>query len=91
LGIPENAIVIGHVGRFSEPKNHLFLLDVVAEVAKQEPRIHLLLVGDGALRTAIEQKVAQLNLINRVIFAGVRPDIPRLMLGAMDIFLFPSL
>lgn len=91
LGIPADAFVIGHVGRFCEQKNHVFLVDIAAEVAKLEPRMRLLLVGDGSLRPDIEQKVAQLGLTDRVIFAGVRPDVPRLMLGAMDLFLFPSL
>jgi len=90
LGIPTDAFVVGHVGRFAKQKNHVFLLDIAAEVAKREPRLYLLLVGDGSLRPEIEQKIAQLGLSDRVIFAGVRSDVPQLMLGAMDIFLFPS-
>ena len=50
-----------------------------------------MLVGDGPLRLAIEQKVAQVGLADRVVLAGLRLDVPRLMLGAMDVFLFPSL
>ncbi|MDM9385235.1 glycosyltransferase family 1 protein [Chlorogloeopsis sp. ULAP01] len=91
LGIPKDAFVIGHVGRFEPQKNHVFLLDIAAEVAKQEPKMHLLLVGVGSLRADIEQKVAQMGLGDRVIFAGSRPDVPRLMRGAMDVFLLPSL
>ncbi|MBE9223916.1 glycosyltransferase family 1 protein [Phormidium sp. LEGE 05292] len=90
LNIPVDAIVIGHVGRFAKQKNHLFLLKIAAEVAKREPKTYLLLIGDGVLRPRIEQEVAQLGLTDRVIFAGVRSDISRLMRGAMDIFLFPS-
>ncbi len=92
LGIPADAFVIGHVGRFVEQKNHTFLVEIAAEVAKREPRMRLLLVGDGSLRPEIEQKVAQVGLAaDSVIFAGVRPDVPRLMMGAMDVFLLPSL
>ena len=91
LGIPVGALVIGHVGRFQEEKNHSFLLEIAAELAKQRPEIHLLMVGDGPLRPDIEQKAAQLGLIDKVVFAGVRSDVPRLIMGAMDIFLFPSL
>ncbi|WP_242064674.1 glycosyltransferase family 1 protein [Nostoc sp. FACHB-133] len=90
LGIPKDALVIGHVGRFEQPKNHHFLVDIFAEVANREPKMYLLLVGNGSLRPDIEQKIMQMGLTDRVIFAGVRPDVPRLMLGAMDIFLFPS-
>lgn len=91
FGISADAFVIGHIGRFMEVKNHTFVLDIAAEVAQREPKMRLLLVGDGPLRSAIKQKVAQLGLADRVIFTGVRSDIPRLMQGAMDVFLFPSL
>jgi glycosyltransferase involved in cell wall biosynthesis len=91
LGIPPDAIVIGHVGRFVKVKNHAFLIDIAAEVVKREPNVRLLLVGEGPLRPGIEQKVAQMGLSDRVIFAGVRSDVPHLMLAAMDIFLLPSL
>jgi glycosyltransferase involved in cell wall biosynthesis len=91
LGIPNDAFVIGHVGRFVQPKNHRFLIEIAAEIAQREPNICLLLVGEGSLRSEIEKKVWQMGLSDRVIFAGSRPDIPRLMLGAMDFFLFPSL
>lgn len=90
LGIPPDAFVIGHVGRFVELKNHTFLVDIAAKVTMREPRTHLLLVGDGPLRPALEQNVAQLGLTDRVVFVGLRPDVPRLMLGAMDVFIFPS-
>ncbi len=91
LGIPSDACVIGHVGRFQEQKNHGFLVEIAFEIAKREPRMRLLLVGDGPLRSQIEQKTAQLGLTDKVICAGVRADVPRLMSGAMDIFVFPSL
>ncbi|MEG4804229.1 glycosyltransferase family 1 protein [Microcoleus sp. ARI1-B5] len=91
LGIPADAFVIGHAGRFEAQKNHLFLLEIAAEVIKQEPKMHLLLMGDGSLRPNIEQKVVQMGLGARVIFAGNRSDVPRLMLNAVDLFLFPSL
>lgn len=90
LNIPAEVFVIGHVGRFAEQKNHSFLVDIVTEVAKREPRTRLLLVGDGSLRPAIEQKVAQADLTDRVIFAGLRADVPRLMRGVMDVFVLPS-
>jgi glycosyltransferase involved in cell wall biosynthesis len=91
LGIPADAFVIGHVGRFAAVKNHTFILDIAAEVIQREPKMYLLLVGDGPLRSDMEQKAVQLGLSDRVIFAGVRSDIPRVMGGAMDVFLFPSL
>jgi len=91
FNIPEDAFVIGHVGRFVEQKNPLFLIEIVAEVAKLEPKRYLFLVGNGSLQSEIEAKVQQVGLSDRVIFAGIRSDVPRLMLGAVDVFLFPSL
>jgi glycosyltransferase involved in cell wall biosynthesis len=91
LGLPANAFVIGHVGRFNEQKNHNFLLEIAAEVIKYESNMYLLLVGEGASRLLVEQKAREMNLSDRVIFTGGRPDVPRLMLGAMDVFVLPSL
>lgn len=90
LGIPENAVVVGHVGRFSAPKNHKFLVDIFGEILKLMPEAHLLLVGDGELRQSTEEKVRTLGIDGNVIFTGVRSDVPEL-LQAMDVFLFPSL
>jgi glycosyltransferase involved in cell wall biosynthesis len=90
LGIPEHAFVVGHVGRFAEQKNHTFLLDIAAAVVQCAPEVRFLLVGDGGLREAMEAKAAALGLTERMIFAGPRADVPRLMLGAMDAFLLPS-
>jgi len=91
LGIPIDAYVVGHVGRFSEVKNHVFLLDIVRCMVEHDPNVRCLLVGDGPLRQEIEEKVNQLGLKDKVIFTGLRSDVPRLMLGAMDVFLLPSL
>ena len=89
FGIKDNQLVIGHVGSFSYPKNHEFLIDIFNEVHKKNPTSVLLLIGDGKLRHSIEQKVENFGLENAVIFAGVRDDVPDLM-QMMDVFVFPS-
>lgn len=89
LGIAPDALVVGHVGRFSAQKNHGFLIEVFAEILKRKPKAQLLLVGEGDLRSQIETKVRALGLEENVIFTGVRSDVPELM-QAMDMFLFPS-
>jgi glycosyltransferase involved in cell wall biosynthesis len=91
FGIPPDAFVVGHVGRFEAQKNHRFLLQIATELCKQDPRMVLLLIGEGPLRCDIEESVAQQGLSDRIIFAGSRPDVPQLMQGAMDLFLLPSL
>lgn len=90
LGIPEDAFIIGHVGRFEEQKNHLFILEIAAIVAQKDPGMRLLLIGDGILRSMIEEKAKQMGLAEQVIFPGNRPDVPRL-LAVINLFLFPSL
>lgn len=79
-----------HVGRFHPAKNHLFLLKVFSEIHKRNPNTVLLLVGDGELRTGIEQRIKELDLKNDVLLLGSRTDIPY-VLHAADCFLFPSL
>lgn len=89
LGIEENTLVIGHVGNFVYAKNHLFLLEIFAEVLKKEPNAKLLLAGDGELHREIEQKIEDLAVKEHVYLLGIRNDIPDL-LQAMDVYLFPS-
>lgn len=90
LGINENCLVVGHVGRFYEPKNHDFIIDIFEEFARFNPDSVLILVGDGLLRSVIQNKVTGLNLQDKVKFLGVRSDVNRL-LQAFDVFIFPSL
>lgn len=88
LGI-ENKFVIGHVGRFMYQKNHEFLIDVFSEVAKSEPNVVLLLIGDGPLKSQIMQKVKNLYIEDKVHFLGLRFDVQDLY-NAMDLFVLPS-
>jgi glycosyltransferase EpsF len=90
FNLPKEAKIIGHVGRFSESKNHLFLLKVAKKVIEADPTFVVLLVGDGPLKQHIEEEAKKLNIQKHIWFLGVREDIPRLM-NAFDVFLFPSL
>ena len=83
-------ILIGHVGRFMEQKNHGFLIDIFNEIHKKNPKTVLVMVGEGQLREENENKVAQLGLRDCVRFLGLRNDVNRLY-QAFDLFLFPSL
>lgn len=90
LGIGDQAVVIGHVGRFNAVKNHTFLIKLFHEYHRENKNSILLLVGTGDLENKIKKEVTELGLNNSVIFTGVRSDVNRL-LCAMDIFVFPSL
>lgn len=90
LGIQNNELVIGHIGRFAEQKNHSFLIDVFAEVTKTKPDAKLVLIGDGELRCSIEEKVKRLNLRNQVIFLGAQRRVAD-FINSFDLCVFPSL
>lgn len=81
--------VLGHVGRFTEAKNHVFLIKVFESVAKECKNARLLLIGDGPLMGQIKDIVTQKKLEGKVIFAGARDDLPE-WYCIMDLFLFPS-
>lgn len=89
FNIAESELVVGHVGRFSPPKNHDFLIKIFKEII-QKKNAKLFLVGDGNLRGIIENETENLDLKENVIFTGVRSDVADLM-QAMDVFVFPSL
>ena len=91
LGIPPESSVGGHVGRFSEEKNHLFIIDVFSEVIRKDPSVRLVLVGDGKHLPNIKKLSQKKGLNKKIIFTGSRNNVAELMLGAMDVFLFPSL
>lgn len=90
LGLDADTFVIGHVGRFDTQKNHAFLVEIAAAVMAISPTARLLLVGDGGLRPDIERKARHLGVADKIVMAGVRPDVARLMTGAMDCFVLPS-
>ena len=85
----EKDFVIGHVGRFSNQKNHVFLLKVFNELLKLEKNCKLVLVGKGELQNDIIDQIKKFNIEDKVIFAGVRSDVNEL-LSVFDVFVFPS-
>jgi glycosyltransferase EpsF len=81
--------VLLHVGRFLEQKNHPGVLAVFQRALERVPSARLLLVGDGMLRPAIENQIAQGGLMDRVRLLGSRNDVPALM-SCSDVLLLPS-
>jgi glycosyltransferase involved in cell wall biosynthesis len=92
FGIPEDAVVVIHVGRMDPPKNHERLLCIFERFFRNVPSAYLLLVGAirEPIESAVRRTVEQAALSDRIILAGVRVDIPRL-LKASDLMIFPSL
>ena len=86
----EDKLVLGHVGRLSRPKNHIFLLKVFKKILEKNSNTVLVIVGDGDLKEEINKNIKDLNLEDKVYMLGSRDDI-ECILQAMDVFLFPSL
>lgn len=91
FGIAPDVLVIGHVGRFVPEKNHGFLMKIAACVCGKEPKAFFVFAGDGLLRKGMEERAVALGISERTRFLGIRSDVPRLMKGLFDVFLFPSL
>ncbi len=85
-----DGILIGHVGRFNQQKNHAFLIDIFNEIVTRNIDAKLILIGTGELENDVLEKVKKYKLEERVIFTGVRSDVSKIY-SAMDVFLFPSL
>lgn len=90
LKIDDDALVIGHIGRFMPVKNHDLIIDIFNEIHKKNKNSILLLAGQGPLMDEMKNKVKELKLTKVVKFLGQRNDAHELY-QAFDIFLFPSL
>lgn len=96
IGVEKDALLLGHVGRFSYEKNHEFLIDIFKNVNNIHPNSKLLLIGGGKPKSEVKKKekiikkVKKLGLEDKVIFLGIREDIDRLM-QAMDVLVMPSI
>jgi glycosyltransferase involved in cell wall biosynthesis len=89
-GIPEQAIVLAHVGRFGPEKNHPLLLDAAAELKKRGALVRVILMGDGGSRERIADRAHKLKLSREVMFLGYRSDVSSWLRGAADVMMFPS-
>ena len=89
FSIPDEAPVIGIVGRLTDIKNHSLFVDIANLLLKQNNEIHFLIVGDGELRTVLENKVKELDLSNVIHFTGWVSETAK-MYADMDLMLLSS-
>lgn len=90
IGLDEDTILIGHIGRFVTQKNHEFLIDVFDEIHRRKQNSKLILIGQGNLKEKIKQKIKELGIEKYVIFTGQINNVSDYY-NAMDIFVLPSL
>ncbi|MBQ2770575.1 MAG: glycosyltransferase family 1 protein [Clostridia bacterium] len=89
LALSEDAFVLGHVGRFEHQKNHVFLLNAFAKAKKNRQDLHLVLLGDGILRSEIEAQIHTLGIGDSVHLLGYQPDAAAYY-SCFDAFVLPS-
>lgn len=88
--ITEDVFLIGNIGRFCKQKNTLFIIDIFKKVYDKHKNIKLLLIGNGELRSQIEEKIKEYQIENQIIMINEIPNAYDYY-SAMDMFLFPSL
>ena len=86
----ESKYVVGHAGRFSNQKNHSFLLEVFQKIYEKDKNTILLLFGVGELQEEMKKKATMLGIDSAVIFYGATNEMHK-MWQAMDVFVMPSL
>ena len=87
LAIPENAFVLLSVGELNKNKNHETILHALSRI--QDPSVHYIVCGKGALRDHLHNIAQKLNLSHTVHFLGYRTDVPAICRQS-DVFLLPS-
>lgn len=99
FSIEKDCKVIGTVGRLSEEKGHVLLMQAAEKILQEYPKVVFLIVGDGPLKRHLEAKADQLAKIEftktgcskaHFVFPGVRNDMPTIY-SLVDIFVLPSL
>lgn len=89
IGVKPTQMVVGHVGRMVETKNHTFILNVFSELCKRKDAT-LVLIGQGPLENKIKEKVKELHIEEKVLFLGQKEDVNN-WYQAFDVFILPSL
>ncbi len=91
LGIRPEHVVIGKIGRLFHLKGHEYLIEAAPQIVQRVPDARFLLVGDGVLKEAFQNRIAELGLQEYFIFAGlVSPERVPDYLHSMDLVVHTS-
>ncbi|HRZ87549.1 MAG TPA: glycosyltransferase, partial [bacterium] len=90
LRLSGDDLLVGTIARLSDIKGHRYLLEAVPAIRAKVPKAKFLLVGDGPLKNELVRMCYDLDIIDSVLFLGIRKDIPALV-SVMDLFVLPSL
>jgi glycosyltransferase involved in cell wall biosynthesis len=89
LGLAEDAIVLGVIGRISLEKGCLEMIDALARLAPRHPRVRLVFIGEGPLAAAVAARSEAAGVSDRVVFAGHRSPV-RPCYEGLDLLVSPS-
>ena len=89
-GIPDNAHVIGTLGRLSAVKGHAFLIKAMPLILEEIRDCILVIAGDGPLKADLERLIRELNLTHSVKLTGYVKNVGQ-FLSMIDLFVLPSL
>ena len=90
LGLSDDLLVIGCVGRLVQLKNQRLMIECMPALLRLQPKLRLVIVGDGPLESVLRAQAFTLGVAAHVDFLGQRTDVADL-LPAFDIFALPSL
>lgn len=86
LGISESDVVVGKIARLFNLKGHEYLIEAAPQIISRNPNVRFLFVGDGILKDTFQNRIAELQLQDHFIFAGlVAPDRVPDYIHAMDL------
>ena len=88
--ITDEIFVIGHIGRFTEQKNQIFIIELFKKIYEEDKKFVLFLIGDGEQRKCIIDKIKEYGLEKNIILPGIINNINQ-MYSAFDLFILPSL
>ena len=90
LKIDHDALLVGMVANLRPVKGHKYLIEAASVVLKRHPNVHFILVGEGELRSEIEDQVARLRIGRNIHLLGYRPDANSIATG-FDLAVLTSL
>jgi glycosyltransferase involved in cell wall biosynthesis len=90
LGVPDDALIVGTVGRLAEQKGFTYLIQAIPQVLRACPQAWFVFAGSGPLESELRALAAEKGVAGHCRFLGFREDIPAL-LGCCDLFILPSL
>ena len=88
--LTDETVVVGNVGRLVPFKGQEYLIRAFASVSQDVQDVHLMIVGDGELKSSLHRCATELGVGDRVTFTGFRDDLPAIY-SAFDVYAHSSI